>query len=168
MNILLKLWLAKKSLKTVSYYYTLFYLEITTIEIRCDQTDDKYFFDEDATILASFGNPSAVLSIEWVKETDSGDHTIDTTLQKYTGSTCSNEVECPMLIIKRCNESDIGTYFLIVSCKRDLYIYSNKINLKVIKGKILFFVTYEYCCNNFRFEMLCLKMSHIELFLKMH
>lgn len=116
-----------------------FFLEITNIEISCDQKDDNYFIGEDATILASFGNPSAVLQITWVKKTERGYQTIDTMLPKHTGSTCSNEVEKPMLTIKDCNKSDIGTYFLMARCNNDISIESNKIDLKIVEGKILFF-----------------------------
>lgn len=121
------------------YCFFLFYLEITKIEISCDQKDDNYFVGEDATILASFENPSAVLRITWVKKTERGDQTIDTMLPKHTGSTCNNEVENPMLTIKDCNKSDIGTYFLMAHCNDAISIESNKIDLKIVEGKILFF-----------------------------
>lgn len=123
---------------------SLFYLEITTIEISWDRSDGEYFFGEDATIRASYGNHSVVLKIYWMRKIDSVDHVerIDTKLQKYTGSTYSNMVEKPMLLIKNCDESDIGTYDLLVICKNHLPIYSNKIDLKVVKGKI--YSTYHY------------------------
>lgn len=107
---------------------SLFYLEITTIEISWDRNDGEYFFGEDATIMASYGNHSAVLNIYWMRKIDSVDHVehIDTKLQKYTGSTCSNMVEKPKLLIKNCDESDIGTYHLLVMCKNHLPIYSKK------------------------------------------
>lgn len=114
-----------------------FYLEITKIEISWDQKDDNYFIGEDATILASFGNPSAVLRITWVKKTERGDQTIGTMLPKHTGSTCSNKVE--KLTIKDCNKSDIGTYFLMAHCNNAISIESNKIDLKIVEGKILSF-----------------------------
>lgn len=117
----------------------MFYLEITTIVISWDQRDDNYFFGEDATILASFGTPSAVLSISWMKKTERGDQAIDVIVPKHTGSTCINEVEKPMLTIKNCNESDIGTYFLMAHCNDAISIESNKIDLKIVEGKILFF-----------------------------
>lgn len=51
-------------------------------------------------------------------------------MQKYAGS---NEQR---LKIRECNESDIGTYFLLVACKDDMeYVTSNELDLKVIKGK---------------------------------
>lgn len=89
--------------------------------------------------MASYDNHSAVRKSIWMKELDSRDNDvpIDTRLQKYTGSTYSNNVEKPMLLIKNCDESDIGTYYLLVLCINKLHIYSNKINLKVVKGKIL-------------------------------
>lgn len=125
------------------YCSFLFYLEITTIEISCDQRDDNYFIGEDATILASFGTPSAVLSITWIKKTERGDRAIDEMVPKHTGSTCSNQVEKPKLTIKNCNESDIGIYSLMAHCSNNLSIESNKINLEVVEGKILFFKSYE-------------------------
>lgn len=110
--------------------------EITTIEISWDRNDGEYFFGEDATIMASYGNHSAVLKIYWMRKIDSVDHVehIDKKLQKYTGSTYSNMVEKPKLLIKNCDESDIGTYHLLVMCKNHLPIYSKKIDLKVVKG----------------------------------
>lgn len=123
---------------------SLFYLEITTIEISWDRNDGEYFFGEDATIIASYGNHSAVLKIYWMRKIDSVDRVehIDTKLQKYTGSTYSNMVEKPELLIKNCDESDIGTYHLLVMCKNHLPVYSKKIDLKVVKGKI--YSTYHY------------------------
>lgn len=111
--------------------------EITKIKISCDHSDGEYFFGEDATIMASYDDHSAVLKIKWMKELNSRDYSvpIDTRLQKYTGSTHSNKVEKPMLLIKNCDESDIGTYYLLVLCINNLPIYSNKINLKVVKGR---------------------------------
>lgn len=124
------------------YCSFLFYLEITTVEISCDQRDNNYFIGEDATILASFGTPSAVFSITWIKKTERGDQAIET-VPKHIGSTCRNEVEKPKLTIKNCNESDIGIYFLMAHCSNNLSIESNKINLEVVEGKILFFKLYE-------------------------
>lgn len=123
---------------------SLFYLEITTIKISWDRSDGEYFFGEDATIMASYGNYSAVHKIYWMWKIDSENHAvpINIRLQKYTGSTCSNKVEKPMLLIKNCDESDIGTYHLRVKCCNDLPIYSNKIDLKVVKGKILLHIPY--------------------------
>lgn len=93
--------------------------------------------------MASFGNPSAVLRITWMKKTERGDQAIDEMVPKHTGITCSNEVEKPMLTIKNCNESDIGTYSLMAHCSSNISIGSNKINLEVVEGKILFFKFYE-------------------------
>lgn len=113
-------------------------IEITKIKINCNQTKDKYFFGEDATIFAYIGTLSAVQRVAWMKDTGSECQTINTDLQKYTGSTCSrsNEADNLMLIINNCDESDVGTYFLIGACRDGLYIYSNEINLKVETGKI--------------------------------
>lgn len=94
--------------------------------------------------MAAYGNHSAVLKISWIKDVGGVRHVLpkDTRLQKYTGSTYSNKVEKPMLLIKNCDESDIGTYHLWVFCNNHLPIYSNKIDLRVVKGKILFHIPY--------------------------
>lgn len=62
---------------------------------------------------------------------------------KYIGSICCNEVEKLKLMIKNCNELDIGIYFFMVYCSNNLFIESNKINLEVVEGKIFFFKLYE-------------------------
>lgn len=120
------------------------YLGITTVKISWDRSDGEYFFGEDATIMAAYGNHSAVLTISWIKEVGSVRHVIhkNKRLQKYTGSTYSNEVEKPMLLIKNCDDLDIGTYHLRVICNNNLPIQSNKIDLRVVKGKILFHLPY--------------------------
>lgn len=67
---------------------------------------------------------------------------INIRLQKYIGSICSNKVEKLMLFIKKCDELDFGIYYFWVKCCNDLFIYSNKIDFKVVKGKILFYILY--------------------------
>lgn len=76
-----------------------------------------------------------------MKKKKRGDKPINTMLPKHTGS--SDEVEKPMLTIKDCNESDIGTYFLMADCNNAISIESNKIDLKVVTGKTLFYKSYE-------------------------
>lgn len=67
---------------------------------------------------------------------------IDIKLQKYIGSIYNNKVEKLMLLIKNCDELDIGIYYFLVVCNNDLFIYSNKIDFKVVKGMILFYILY--------------------------
>lgn len=43
-------------------------LGITTIKIYSDQKDNRYYVDEDITITAEFGNPSAVKYVRWQKK----------------------------------------------------------------------------------------------------
>lgn len=101
-------------------------LEVTTVKIYFSH-EDPYCFDEDVTIYAEFGNPLAVRDVTWLRETDTGSQDIDTTLPKFT-STKS------MLIIKKCCQSDIGTYTLVARLN-NVDIYSNKIQLNPVKGK---------------------------------
>lgn len=58
-------------------------------------------------------------------------------LWKYIGSICSKKVE--KLMIKDCNKLDIGIYFFMVYCNNVIFIESNKIDLKIVEGKILLF-----------------------------
>lgn len=49
-----------------------------------------------------------------------------------------------MLIIKNCNESDKGIYFLLAACtytKED--VKSNELNLDIVKGKKLIILQFE-------------------------
>lgn len=79
-----------------------------------------------------------------MRKIDSVDYVecIDIKLQKYIGSIYSNMVEKLMLLIKNCDELDIGIYDFLVICKNYLFIYSNKIDFKVVKGKIYFIYYY--------------------------
>lgn len=106
--------------------------EITTASVHFDPQNANYYKGEDAKIRAYFGNYSAVRFFEWQKETDDGSHAIDTTLPKYKGTIGQ------ILMIRDCDESDVGTYFIKVhvSCT-DWEICSNKVHLQVLKGKIV-------------------------------
>lgn len=98
--------------------------EVTTVEIYFAH-EDPYCFDEDVTIYAEFGNLPAVRDVTWLRKTDTGSHTIDTTLPKFTSTNT-------MLMIEKCCESDIGTYFLVASTDV-LDICSNRIQLNPLK-----------------------------------
>lgn len=79
-----------------------------------------------------------------MRKIDSVDYVeyIDIMLQKYIGSIYINMVEKLMLLIKNCDELDIGIYYFLVVCNNYLFIYSNKIDFKVVKGKIYFIYYY--------------------------
>lgn len=104
--------------------------EITTAFVCFDQWNDNYYKGEDVKIRAYFGNSLAVRYVDWHKEIDGGSHAIDKTLPKYEGTADH------ILMIRGCDESDVGTYFIQVhvSCT-DLEICSNKLFLQVLKGK---------------------------------
>lgn len=108
--------------------------EITTASVLFDPPNAHYYKGEDACIRAYFENYSAVCFVEWQRETDGGSHAIDTTLPKYKGTIYN------LLMIRGCDESDDGTYFIKVrvSCI-DWDICSNKLYLQVLKGKIVTF-----------------------------
>lgn len=115
-------------------YLLVFFPDITALSICSDQSDTIYFIGENAEITASFGNCLDVRQVTWIRETDSGTHVIDTTLLKYKGTKRDTDEQLHVLSIKNCDESDIGTYFLLVSCS-DRHIFSNKLHLQVFKGK---------------------------------
>lgn len=113
-----------------------FFSDITALSIGSDRSDTIYFIGENAEITARFGNCLDVRQVTWIRETDSGSHVIDTTLLKYKGTIHDTDEQLHVLSIKNCDESDIGTYFLEVSCS-DRQICSNKLHLQVFKGKNL-------------------------------
>lgn len=91
-----------------------------------------------------YGNYLVVFNIYWMRKIDSVDYVeyIDIKLQKYIGSIYSNMVEKLKLLIKNCDGLDIGIYYFLVMCKNYLFIYSKKIDFKVVKGKIYFIYYY--------------------------
>lgn len=118
-------------------YFTLFiialnYLDITSVKIYSDQNDDRYYFGENAIIRAHIENLSAVKVMTWHWKKDGRSTCIDTTKEKFLGTSC-NPIDEPKLIINNCCESDVGIYYLLVACK-DVEICSNEIKLKVVKG----------------------------------
>lgn len=116
--------------------------EITTLLLRFNRSDEKYFVGEEATIEAYLENPSAVRYLEWLKKTDIGTHAIDTTLSKFTR--VGNEtIKCFGLTINKCDKSDAGTYLLLAACTK-VNILSNEISLQVVEGKNTFFNLFKY------------------------
>lgn len=99
-----------------------------------DQENDEYYVGEDVTIKATLENSTSVLSLSWQYETGNESYTIDSTLPKYIGT--NTGIEQPQLIIRNCLESDIGLYCLLAAFTDNMEdVLSNKINLKVKKGK---------------------------------
>lgn len=145
----------------------LFYLGITTINIYSDQKDNRYYVEEDVTITAEFGNPSAIGKVRWqkkdtisvvsmrlrvdrtpyvemtrssatenVRRQNNENIIIDTSMSdKYKEKRKQNR---SMLVIKNCCESDTGSYSLLVTCKANVDIYSNSVDIKVVRGKHMF------------------------------
>lgn len=112
-------------------------LEITTIKIYSDQKDNRYYVDEDITITAEFGNPSAVKYVRWQKkETPTTFRTIATTLSRYMGTRYENFKH--LLMIRNCCGLDTGSYFLLVTCIDDVDITSNSIDIQVVRGELYF------------------------------
>lgn len=110
---------------------------ITTINIYSDQKDNIYYVEEDITITAEFGNPSAVKYVRWQKnETNTNFSSIATTSPKYTGTRYENFKH--LLMIRKCCESDTGSYSLLVTCIDDVDITSNSIDIKVVRGELHF------------------------------
>lgn len=106
--------------------------DITSVKIYSDQNDDRYYFGENAIIRAHIENLSAVKVMTWHWKKDGRSTCIDTTKEKFLGTSC-NPIDEPKLIINNCCESDVGIYYLLVACK-DVEICSNEIKLKVVKG----------------------------------
>lgn len=89
---------------------------------------------EDAEITACFENCLNVRQVKWMRETDTGNHAIDTTLPKYKGTIQETFEQLILLVIRSCDKSDVGKYFLLASCS-NREICSNEIYLQVVKGK---------------------------------
>lgn len=108
-------------------------LETPSIQIYPDEPDGKYYVGEDVTIKANIRNPLGVLCVTWQKETEAGTHTINTALPKYKET--SNASDEHLLLIRDCNDSDQGGYFLLAACNYDQEdARSNKIYLNIVKG----------------------------------
>lgn len=121
------------------------FLETPTIHIYPDEPDGRYFVGEDVTIKANIRNPLGVLCVTWQKETEAGTHTINTALPKYKET--SNATDEHQLLMRDCNDSDKGGYFLLAACNYDLEdALSNKIYLDIVKGNsfnsFFFFLNY--------------------------
>lgn len=115
------------------------YLDITTIRIYSEHEDNIYYLGEDAILKAEFENPSSVLYVTWHKEENGIKHAIDTVNNnsKYKGTSCRLNIEEQLLMIRKCDHSDAGTYTLVVSCK-GVDIYSNKLDLNIVEGRFFF------------------------------
>lgn len=109
--------------------------DITTIRIYSEHEDNIYYLGEDAILKAEFENPSSVLYVTWHKEENGIKHAIDTVNNnsKYKGTSCRLNIEEQLLMIRKCDHFDAGTYTLVVSCK-GVDIYSNKLDLDIVKG----------------------------------
>lgn len=136
----------------------LFYLEITTINIYSDQKDGRYYVEDDVTITAEFGNPSAIEQVRWQKKdalmVSYSQRSVNHTLSQLS-ATANNEYiiidtsvsdkymetrdeKSSMLKIRNCCESDAGSYSLLVTCEANVDIYSNSIDIRVVTGKHIF------------------------------
>ena len=73
----------------------------------------------------------------WLKQTLNGDTALDISLPKYEGTSIAPN-ECILLIIRDCDETDIGTYFLQTVCSGDKEISSDKLNIAIFEGKLCF------------------------------
>lgn len=57
---------------------------------------------------------------------------------KYVGIRSENNKD--LLIIRDCCELDVGEYLVVVNCKFNIEICSEKFKIEVIKGKISIFI----------------------------
>lgn len=126
----------KKYFQFLSLHCLMLLLGITTLKIYCDQKDNKYNVDEDITITAEFGNPSAVKYVKWQKNETTTFRTIATTLSRYMGTRYENFKH--LLMIRNCCGLDTGSYFLLVTCIDDVDITSNSIDIQVVRGELYF------------------------------
>lgn len=140
------------------------FAEITTLFLRFDRSDEKYYIGEDVNIEAYLENPSAVRYLEWKKKTDNESLAIDTKLSKYT-RTGNETSKCFGLTINTCDESDAGTYLLLVSCA-NVIIFSNEISLQVVKGKGIFYSLFQYFFIPGCFACLLQRLKHAETYNK--
>lgn len=124
----------KKYFQFLSLHCLMLLLGITTLKIYCDQKDNKYNVDEDITITAEFGNPSAVKYVKWQKNETTTFRTIATTLSRYIGTRYKNFKH---MMIRNCCDLDTGSYFLLVTCINDVDI-TNSIDIQVVRGELHF------------------------------
>lgn len=81
---------------------------------------------------ASIQNSSTILCMTWQKETETGSNTINTSLPQYIQT--GNDTDENTLMIKNCSESESGSYFLLAACTNNLDVYSNSVQIAVVKG----------------------------------
>lgn len=108
------------------------FVETIGINIQPDQRNCRYYVGEDVIINGRIRNVSKVLCKTWQKESETGSHIIDTTLEKNLET--KKDIGEYVLTIKNCIESDSGTYFILAACINDMEVQSNKIQLNVVKG----------------------------------
>lgn len=122
---------SRKTFLLPLYYW---FLEKPRIEIYTDQKNTRYFVGEDVTIKANIDRSTSILSATWQRKTENGSQTLCTALPKYTGSKDRGHEH--LLIIKNCNESDKGIYFLLAACTYSTEdVKSNELHLDIVKGK---------------------------------
>lgn len=61
---------------------------------------------------------------------------IDTSMSNKYKETRNNNRS--ILVIRSCSESDTGSYSVLVTCKANVDIYSNSVDIKVVEGKHMF------------------------------
>lgn len=106
--------------------------------LETDKTDNKFYVGEDATIMAQCNKSFDVHRVKWQRDTVNGLQDIDTTLPKYEETRNDTNYDYqPKLEIFNCDESDSGTYILILICQNVAFC-KEKIDLKVVQGKSLF------------------------------
>lgn len=153
------LWSKKWAYKIVNALFVLF-LETPTIQIYPDEPDGKYYVGEDVTIKANIRNPLGVLCVTWQKETEAGTHTINTALPKYKETSHASDEH--QLLIRDCNDSDQGGYFLLAACNYDQEdARSNKIYLNIVKGNSSNCYFKKICITTYDYSLLFLYIRNI-------
>lgn len=102
------------------------------IDVHSDQRYGRYYVGEDVIMKASIQNSTTILCMTWQKETETGSNTINTTMPRYIKT--GNDTDEDTLTIKNCSESDGGSYFLLAACINNLDVYSNSVQIDVVKG----------------------------------
>lgn len=119
--------------------------------LKTDKTDNKFYVGEDATIMTQCKKSFNVHRVKWQRDTVNGLQDIDTTLPKYKETRFDTDYEHKLEIkILNCDESDSGTYILVLICQNVAFC-EEKIDLKVVQGKSLFKMSY-FCSTYNEFE----------------
>lgn len=119
--------------------FSFVYLEAENprIKLTLDKGTD-YHVGENIRISADIKNKSDVLCLTWRKETPNGDKTLDITLPKYQGTKVIPDET--ILCINHCEETDMGSYYLLTACSNDTEIHSNKTQVIIQKGNLKHFI----------------------------